>query len=142
MLRKSIGLVSVLGVLVLAGVAVSQEARMKPVGDVTEIMQAMTIPASNALFNVPRQAPSTDEEWAAIRNHAILLGESGNLLMFGSRSKKDEVWMSSARLMVDAGDAALKAAKAKDAEAIGEIGNQIIESCETCHEAHWDRSAD
>ncbi len=131
-------LVSVL--LLLASVAMTQQPAVKPVASVKRLMQAMVIPSSNALFSAARQTPKDDKEWAAVQNSAVLLGESGNLLMIGGRAKNTEVWMKTSRVLVDAGGLALEAAEAKNVDAITDLGNQIVDACETCHERHWDRN--
>jgi hypothetical protein len=125
--------------LLAAAAAPTQQAGPKAVASVTEIMQAMVVPSSNALFDVARRAPASAEEWAVLRNHAILLAESGNLLLIPGRSQETGVWRSSSRAMADAGAAALQAARDEDAEAVIEAGNLIVDSCEVCHEAHWIR---
>ena len=51
----------------------------------------MVAPSSNSLFDVARQAPESDEQWAAVRNSAVLLAESGNLLLMGKRSNDTDV---------------------------------------------------
>lgn len=102
-------------------------------------MQAMVIPASTALFNLPREVPESDDGWSEVRNSAVILAESGNLLMIGARAESSDVWMSTSLALVEAGEAALRAAKARDVDAISEVGNQIIAACETCHEKHWIR---
>ncbi len=130
----------VVGVLLcLASVAPAQQPTVTPVASVMQLMEAMVIPSSDALFNVGRQAPQNDDEWAAIRNHAIILAESGNLLMIGSRAKDEEAWMRMSQALVDAGAVALKAAEAKNVDAVLEAGNQIIDTCETCHASYLDR---
>ena len=103
------------------------------------LMQAMLIPASNALFNVARQVPEDDAGWDAVRNHAVILAESGNLLMIGGRAEDSEVWMETSGALADAGEAALAAALARDIDAITSVGDQIIDACERCHEKHWIR---
>ncbi len=102
-------------------------------------MQAMLIPASNALFDVARNEPETDEAWGAVKNQAVILAESGNLLLMRQRARDSEVWLSTSRALVEAGEEALKAAEAENAAAVAEAGNQIIEACESCHEKHWIR---
>lgn len=125
--------------LMVAMAAMTQEPALKPVATVTQLMQAMVIPASSALFSLPRQVPEDDQGWAEAQNSAVILAESGNLLMIGGRARDSEVWIATSRALAAAGEAALKAAQAKDVDAIGEIGNQIIEACESCHEKHWIR---
>lgn len=126
-------------VALLATGAVAQRSSMRPVASVTEVMKAMVIPASNALFDVPRQVPEDDAAWETVRNHAIVLAESGNLLLMQGRAEDSEVWKSTSVALVEAGEAALEAAKARDVDAILEVGNQIIDACERCHEKHWIR---
>ena len=125
--------------LLLAVAAISQERELKAVATVTQLMQAMVIPASNALFNLPRNVPADDQGWSEVQNSAVILAESGNLLMIGSRAEDSEVWRATSRALVDAGEAALRAAQARDVESIADAGNQIIEACESCHEKHWIR---
>ena len=125
--------------LMLSVAAMPQEREVKAVATVAQLMQAMVIPASNALFNLPRNVPEGDQGWSAIQNSAVILAESGNLLMIGSRAEDSEVWRATSRALVDAGEAALRAAQARDVESIADVGNQIIEACESCHEKHWIR---
>lgn len=133
------GFLGAAGALLVAAAALTQETPFKPVASITELMQAMVIPASNALFNVPRQPPNDDQGWTEVRHHAIVLAESGNLLMIGNRAQPSEVWRETSRALTKAGEAALKAAQDKDVDALTEVGNQIIEACESCHEKHWIR---
>ena len=123
--------------LLLASAALTQGPVPRAVATVTQLMQAMIIPASNALFNLPRQVPEDDAGWDAVRNQAVVLAESGNLLMVGDRAEDSEVWMETSQALTDAGEAALAAALARDVDAITSVGDQIIDACERCHEKHW-----
>lgn len=125
--------------LLLAAAAIPQEREVKAVATVTQLMQAMVIPASNALFSLPRNVPEDDQGWSEVQNSAVILAESGNLLMIGARAQDSEVWRATSRALVEAGEAALRAAQARDMDSISEAGNQIIEACESCHEKHWIR---
>ena len=135
-LNRALGLCTA---LLLAVAALTQEAEPKPVASVTQIMQVMVVPPSNALFNVARQAPASEEEWAKLRSDAILLAESGNLLLMPGRSEDTDVWRNTSLAMVQAGEAALRAAEAQNAEGVIDAGNLVIDACETCHEKHWQR---
>ena len=123
----------------LAGVVSPQETEPPPEATITELMQAMVIPASNKLFDVPRNVPQDDSGWGEVRNSAVLLAESGTLLMRDVRAEDSDVWAATSRALAEAGEAALKAARARDVEAIGEAGNLLIDACEKCHEKHWIR---
>ena len=126
-------------VLLAAGAAATQEPALKPVATVTQLMRAMVIPSSNALFDVPRNPPTDESGWDGIKNHAVILAESGNLLLIGKRAEDSDVWVSTSLALAAAGKAALEAADARDVDAITDVGNQIIEACESCHEKHWVR---
>ena len=133
------GCFGVVVALWLAGVGSPQETEPLPEATITELMQAMVIPASNKLFDAPRNVPQDDSGWDEVRNSAVLLAESGTLLMRDGRAEDSDVWAATSRALAEAGEAALKAARARDVEAIGEAGNLLIDACERCHEKHWIR---
>ena len=122
--------------LLLSSAAMAEAPTVKPVGSILQIMQGIVVPASNAIFRIPNEAPKNDKEWAAVQSNALVLAESGNLLMLPGRAKDDGEWMKDSRNLVDAGAAAFKAANAKDADALTEIGDQILTTCSTCHQKY------
>ena len=119
----------------------------KPVASVKQLMQAMIQPSAEVLFEavgtvvsssgVEEIAPKNDEEWATVRNNALTLAESGNLLMIGDRAKDKGDWMKMSQALVDAGVVALKAAEAKNPEALFEAGGQVYSTCQQCHSQYW-----
>jgi hypothetical protein len=109
------------------------QAGFKPVGTVLQIMNAVVIPSSNVVWNVPAAAPKSDEDWANVRNSSLALAESGNLLMIGDRAKDQDEWMKASQTLVDAGTAAFRAAEAKDVDGMTAAGDQIYNACEGCH---------
>ena len=46
--------------------------------------------------------PRTNAEWDAVRNHAVALAESGNLLMMVPRAKDGGEWMKRAQDLIEA----------------------------------------
>ena len=81
--------------------------------------------------------PHTNEEWLAVRNAAVALTESGNLLMMAPRAKDGGDWMKMAQGLVDTASVALRAADAKDADGLLRVGGEIDEACENCHKKYW-----
>ena len=81
--------------------------------------------------------PETDEEWTLVRNSAVVLAESGNLLMMERRAMDSGDWMYWSAALVDAGEAAMHAAEARDAEEIFALGEKIYIACTGCHEQYW-----
>lgn len=78
-------------------------------------------------------APTTEEEWAAVRNSAFVIAEAGNLLMMPGRLRDTGEWARLSRAMMDAGRLAIKAAEAKDKVAVFDVGAQLYDSCTNCH---------
>jgi hypothetical protein len=78
-------------------------------------------------------APSTPEEWTAVRNAAYVIAESGNLLMMEGRAKDRGPWMAMSRAMVEAGRQALLAAETEDEAAVFDAGAEVYYVCSACH---------
>ena len=78
-------------------------------------------------------APHTDAEWDAVRNAAATVMEAGNLLMIEGRAKDNKAWMAAARRLSDAANQAIKAAQAKNTEALFTEGGNIYKACSACH---------
>ena len=96
-------------------------------------MVAITLPYSDALLYIERNPPKEDRDWETLQMQALMLAESGNLLMMKGRAKNQGQWMKDARLLVEAGVAAVKATRAKDMQAVLALNDQIVQSCITCH---------
>jgi hypothetical protein len=78
-------------------------------------------------------SPQTDEQWTAVRNAAATLSEAGNLLMLPGRARDQEAWVAAARALVRTSEKALKAAEAKDKDAVFAAGGDIYTVCRGCH---------
>ena len=81
-----------------------------------------------------RSAPETEAEWTAVRNAAIILAESSNLLMLEGRAADNGPWMEMSREIRNAAAMALSAAETEDLDGFMEAGGRIVEMCEVCHE--------
>jgi len=78
----------------------------------------MIYPTSDAVFYITSRTPKSDAEWVELQARTLTLAESANLLMMPGRARDTGQWMKDAKLMLDAGQAAFKAAKARDATAL------------------------
>ena len=103
------------------------------IGTMSELMVHMIYPTSDAVFYISSRTPKSDTEWAELQAKTLTLAESASLLMMPGRARDHGQWMKDARLMLDAGWAAFKAAKAKDVAALEALSDQLYESCVTCH---------
>ena len=110
-------------------------------------MESTIHPAAEVLFDsvgtiistegVEEIAPKNEQEWAHVRHNALTLAESGNLLMIGDRPANRPDWIRMSQALIDAGVQALKAAEAKNAEALFDAGGRVYETCQSCHDKYW-----
>ena len=125
-----------------------QPPPFKPVTDNKLLMQAVVDPSADLIWDAVKTIdttdgtqdirPKTDAEWAAVRNAAVTVAESGNLLMMVPRAKNGGEWMLRAQEMITAGEAAMRAAEAKNAEKLFTVGGDLYDSCSNCHRQYLD----
>jgi hypothetical protein len=80
--------------------------------------------------------PRTPEEWATVRNSAVMLAESGNLLMMVPRAYDGGDWMKLSQELVDVGALTVRAADAKSVDGLFDAGEKIDDVCERCHQLY------
>jgi cytochrome c556 len=127
------------GLFILAGAAFAQTSSdvFPPTVNVKQLMLDLIHPSSNdLLLAIYRGGPKDEQEWAAVRRSAVALAESGNMLMMRGRARDQQDWMKDAKLLVDAGNAAYKAAQAKDGAALAALAGAVDASCTTCHKQY------
>jgi hypothetical protein len=111
-----------------------------------------------------KHQPATDAEWDAVRNRAITLSEATNLLVMEGRrvvaegkevedahvdgiQKASEIqaaigkdrasWIAFAHALQNAGQEAVAAADARDADKLLQAGETLDAVCEACHLKYW-----
>ena len=143
--RKTGRKTRICGAILLALAALLQEAAAQPpqpdvkapapvpVGTTSELMVKVIYPYSDAFFYIGRALPKTDADWDDLHGKALTLAEFGNLLMMPGRARDQDQWMRDARLLVEAGAAAVKAVKARDVDTILALNEQLVTSCTSCH---------
>ena len=134
-----------LALVLLAGATVLAQAPAPPkplaparpptrnVGSMSDLMVKIIYPASDALFYIESRTPATEAEWTTLEGQALMVAESANLLMMPGRARDQKQWMADAKLMLDAGAAAVKAVKTKKVDGIVALSDQLMESCTSCH---------
>ncbi len=106
---------------------------MRGVATMSELMIDIIYPASDAIFYVASREPKDEVEWNQLRGKALMLAESANLLMMPGRARDQDRWIADATLLLDAGTAAVRAARAKDVAALSALNDQLYQACVTCH---------
>jgi hypothetical protein len=135
-MRKSILFFLAAAALFLSAAALAQAPSFQPVGTVSQVMIDLIYPSSDAIFYIERAPPKNEVEWNVIRAQALLLAESGNLLMMAGRARDQGNWIKDSKMLIDAGAAAYKAAAARDMTAILALNDQLNAACVTCHEQY------
>ena len=137
-----------IGAMFLAACGGPPPPPFKPVADTKLLMQSVVDPNADLIWDAVKIImtkegdenirPKTDAEWAAVRNAAVSVAESGNLLMMVPRAKNGGEWMQLSQDMINTGEAAIKAAEAKNAEKLFTVGGDIYDSCSNCHRKYLD----
>ena len=114
-----------------------------PPATVLQIMNVLTSPASEVVFSsvqtvasergVENVAPKDDQEWQKVVDNAVMMAESANLLLTPARARDQGDWVKMTNALIEASVASMKAASAKDAEALNTSFDQLYSACEDCH---------
>jgi len=148
------------------------EPAYKPVATLQELMSSVVDPNVDPIWNsvstistkdgTIEKKPQTDEDWLALRKHALTLIEVSNLLVIEGRpvaaagantsshvtelSPKDiqkainanrDGFVKNAYALQDAAKLTLVAIDAKDADELVRAGGQVEHACEQCHSQFW-----
>ena len=121
----------------------------RPVADNKLLMNAVIDPAADKIWasagsvitaaGIEDIKPKDDEEWMAVKNAAVTLTESGNLLMMVPRARDGGEWMRLSKALVDTSEAAIQAADARNVDKIFTIGGDIYVICSNCHAKYMER---
>lgn len=121
------------------GVEVQSEAPTAPADALQsaatsrQVMLGLTIPASEVIWGVGSNAPASDADWDRVTANAVMLAESGLMLMSAPRDLKQPEWTQYASDMVRHSRSAAEAAQKRDVDALLAAGDEIYNSCDTCH---------
>ena len=125
------------------GTGVTDRPPFKPVATVDEVMDAIVIPSSQAIFDAVvysngelTAAPETDEDWATLRIHALGVAEAANLLMLPPRARDNGDWMKMATALNESAVTVAEAAQSKDLDALLKTGGEMYNACTQCHEKY------
>src|SRR6185503_4364051 len=126
-----------------AAAATAPTIETSPAATVKQIMIGITNPSAYVIYEavgtkstaagVEEIAPQNDEEWAKVGSAAAAVIESGNLMLTGNRAIDKGDWVKMTRDMMEQGRKAMKAADAKDKEAIVAAGGDLNVTCDNCH---------
>lgn len=111
-----------------------------PVATVDQLMDAIVVPSSQALFDSVvyvngelTQSPKTDDEWFRLRMAALGVAEAGNLLLMPPRSNGEAEWITFSQAMTAAARRVEQAADAQNIDLMLTTGGELYTACTNCH---------
>jgi cytochrome c556 len=126
-----------------SGAVGTADAVFTPVATVGQVMAAMVIPASQALFDSVvyvngelTQSPKTDDDWFQLQLKAIAVAEAGNLLLMAPRAKDASDWVALSKAMTTAAARVEQAADAKSIDLMLQTGGELYDACTNCHQKY------
>jgi hypothetical protein len=129
--------------LAAAGCTGAAPPPYKAVADVKTLMATVMDPTADIYWGAVgtivdetgehELTPRTAEEWDEVLRAGMIVAETGNLLMMPSRAKDGGEWMTAARNLVDKAELAVRAAEARDRQAVFDRGAEMYDACVACH---------
>ena len=136
----------------------------RPHANLAQMMRGVPFTFANIVFDAQSEDPAAERPpadvgggatatfrnvyggWQEVENSALALSESATLMMLPGRQCEngkpvpigDEAYRTAAEGLIAAGQAAYKAAKAKDQDAIVEVSDTVTVACANCHEPYRD----
>src|SRR6266542_662779 len=107
---------------------------LQPVATMSEIMVNTIYPASDAVFYISTRMPSNDTEWKALETKTVALAEAAAAMTTPMYFRDRDRWMADAQLLIEASNAAVAAARRRDAGALVELNDALYTSCVQCHQ--------
>jgi hypothetical protein len=106
-----------------------------------QLMVAWIDNASHVLWDVekPGFTPKNEADWLELEDHAVQVAAAGTLIQLPGTGVSDAIWakaedwQKNARLMSDAGNAALAAVKSRNLPALVEANGKLVVACVDCH---------
>ncbi len=110
--------------------------RLEPVAETKLLMQGIIEPNFGGLERRLAQKPADVDTWTIIRGQALLIAESGNLLVIRPpRSAGQDIWMARAADLRSAATRLARAAAGKDFAACRTGVGDVANACNRCHQS-------
>jgi hypothetical protein len=109
--------------------------KLEPVADTKLLMDGLAAPNLRGLAKLLADRPADAEAWGFARGQALLLAETGNLLLLRPprTAAGEEPWMRHASELREAGAGLARAAAAKDYAKSRTALAGVANACNRCH---------
>lgn len=141
-MRRIAGFVLVAG-LCLAGPVLSQPARqsaaprLEPVAETKLLMEGLAKPNFDAVCDKLKDKPADNDTWQLARGQALLLAETGNLLLIRPPKTRQaqDTWLARAGEFRTAASQLARAAGDRDYTVARAAVAAVTNTCNRCHES-------
>jgi hypothetical protein len=111
-----------------------QQPRLVPLAETRVLMDGINWPNFIALEQGLKRPPRDDHSWLALRDHALLIAENGNLLLLRSPGKKSEAWTDRAVALRTVAARLADAAAERNAGRSRQVLLELARTCDRCHD--------
>jgi hypothetical protein len=109
--------------------------RFEAVAETRLLMEGLALPNYRALEKALRAKPADDDAWTFARGQALIIAETGNLLLLRPpRNQGRDVWMQRAMDLRQAATALARAGGSKDLDGSRKAFVTLTGTCNHCHE--------
>jgi len=109
--------------------------KLEPVAETRLLMEGLNQSNFRGLERLLKQKPADAETWTFARGQALLIGETGNLLMLRPpKNKGQDAWMKSATELRDTATELARAAGNRDYERSRAGLTAVANACNRCHQ--------
>jgi hypothetical protein len=110
--------------------------RLEPIAETKLLMEGLLQANLRGLEKNLRQAPADVETWTFVRGQALLIAETGNLLLLRPpKSGGEETWMTAATTLREKATGLARLAAARDADGSRRALVDLSGTCNRCHQA-------
>jgi hypothetical protein len=123
--------------LILSGLPAQPRAQPKqePVAETKLLMEGLALPNFRGLDRNLRQQPAEAEAWSFLRGQALLVAETGNLLMLRPpKSGGQDAWNANAAQLRESATRLARAAAERDYERSRTGLAELANTCNHCHQ--------
>lgn len=114
----------------------SRAPKPEAVAETRLLMEGLNQANFRGLDKLLKEKPADAEAWTFARGQALLIAETGNLLMLRPpRSKGQDAWMDRAAELREAATAVARAAGRRDFERSQNAFRDLAQTCNRCHQA-------
>lgn len=142
-MRSVARVVFAIGVLSVAACGGPPAPPFKLVSDTKTLMNSVIERQANVVWEsvgtiatlegVEERRPQSEADWQNIKDAAVTITESANLLMMSPHAKDDEEWMASSAGLIEQGQRMISAIDRKSTQDVFDVGADMYEACVRCH---------